>query len=139
MRIFFQFGLQEAYGRLIPSMIDEMLLGNQYLIRGSQDVRDFVYIQDVVKILAILISKQTNGIINIGTGEGISVEKISRMIANLINREDLLKFQSSSDTKSFVVSDSRKLLGIIGLYPWTNLEQALLETIKSRREMVLGK
>jgi UDP-glucose 4-epimerase len=86
-----------------------------------------------------LISKQTNGIINIGTGEGISVEKISRMIANLINREDLLKFQSSSDTKSFVVSDPRKLLGIIGQYPWTNLEQALLETIKSRREIVLGK
>lgn len=139
VRIFFQFGLQEVYGRLIPSMIDEMLLGNQYLIRSSQDVRDFVYIQDVVKILAILISKQTNGIINIGTGEGISVEKISRMIANLVNREDLLKFQSSSDTKSFVVSDSRKLLGMIGQYPWTNLEQALLETIKSRREMVLRK
>ena len=119
-RTFFQFGLREVYGRLIPS---------------SQDVRDFVYIQDVVEILAHLISKQTNGIVNIGTGEGISVEKVGRIIARLIGREDLLKFQSSSENNSIVVSDSRKLLSIIGNYPWTDFEKAIFETIDSRREI----
>ena len=134
-RTFFQFGLREVYGRLIPSIIDEMLAGNQYLIRSSQDVRDFVYIQDVVEILAHLISKQTNGIVNIGTGEGISVEKVGRIIARLIGREDLLEFQSSSEINSIVVSDSRKLLSIIGNYPWTDFEKAIFETIDSRREI----
>lgn len=138
-RTFFQFGLREVYGRLIPSIIDEMLAGNQYLIRSSQDVRDFVYIQDVVEILAHLISKQTNGIVNIGTGEGISVEKVGRVIARLIGREDLLEFQSSSEINSIVVSDSRKLLSIIGNYPWTDFEKAISETIDSRREILQRK
>ena len=112
-----------------------MLAGNQYLIRSSQDVRDFVYIQDVVEILAHLISKQANGIVNIGTGEGISVEKVGRIIARLIGREDLLEFQRSSEINSIVVSDSRKLLSIIGNYPWTDFEKAIFETIDSRREI----
>ena len=135
VRIFFQFGLQEVYGRLIPSMIDEMLAGNQYLIRSSHDVRDFVYIKDVVKVLENLVSKQTNGIVNIGTGEGISVEKVGRMIAKIVGREDLLQFQISSETKSVVVSDSSKLLSIVGNYKWTNFEEAIVETINSRFEI----
>jgi nucleoside-diphosphate-sugar epimerase len=135
VRIFFQFGLQEVYGRLIPSMIDEMLAGNQYLIRSSHDVRDFVYIQDVVKVLANLVSMQTNGIVNIGTGEGMSVEKVGRIIAKVVGREDLLQFQISSETKSSVVSDSRKLLSIVGNYEWTNFEEAIIETINSRLEI----
>jgi nucleoside-diphosphate-sugar epimerase len=135
VRIFFQFGLQEVYGRLIPSMIDEMLAGNQYLIRSGHDVRDFVYIKDVVKVLENLVLKQINGIVNIGTGEGMTVEKVGRIIAKAIGREDLLQFKIPSQTKSIVVSDSEKLLSLFGNFNWTNFEQAIMETINSRLEL----
>jgi len=135
VRIFFQFGLQEVYGKLIPSMIDEILAGNKFMIQSSNDIRDFVYNKDVVKVLESLISKQTNGIVNIGTGEGISVQKVGRIIAEAIGREDLLQFKISSENKSVVVSDSRKLLSIVGNYKWTNFEQAIIETINSRVEI----
>jgi nucleoside-diphosphate-sugar epimerase len=134
-RIFFQFGLQESYGRLIPSLIDDILAGNKYLIRSGHDVRDFVYIKDVAKVIEILISKETQGIVNIGSGRGITVEKVARIIARLTAREDLLKFQIETKVKSTVVSDSRKLINIIGNYSWTNLEEALSESINSRIEL----
>jgi len=135
-RIFFQFGLQETYGRLIPSLIDDILAGNKYLIRSGHDVRDFVYIEDVAKVMGILISKQTQGIVNIGSGEGITVEKVARIIAKLMDREDLLEFQIGTEAKSTVVSDSRKLINIIGDYSWTNLEKSLNESINSRKELL---
>jgi len=135
VRIFFQFGLQEVYGRLIPSMIDEMLAGNQYLIRSGHDVRDFVYIKDVVKVLENLVLKQINGIVNIGTGESMTVEKVGRIIAKAIGREDLLQFKIPSQTESIVVSDSEKLLSLVGNFNWTNFEQAIMETINSRLEL----
>jgi nucleoside-diphosphate-sugar epimerase len=134
-RIFFQFGLQETYGRLIPSLIDDILAGNKYLVRSGHDVRDFVYIKDVAKVIEILISKEAKGIVNIGSGRGITVEKVAGIIARLMAREDLLEFQIETKVKSTVVSDSRKLINIIGNYSWTSLEEALSESINSRIEL----
>jgi nucleoside-diphosphate-sugar epimerase len=134
-RIFFQFGLQETYGRLIPSLIDDVLAGNRYLIRSGHDVRDFVYVKDVAKVMEILIAKETQGIVNIGSGRGITVEKVARIISRLMAREDLLEFQIETRAKSTVVSDSRKLTNIIGNYSWTNFEEALSESIDSRKEL----
>lgn len=131
-RTFFQFGLNEPEGRLIPSLIDSLLEGRPYMIRSGKDIRDFVYVEDVVRILSYLISKKYTGVINIGSGVGSEIETASRKLANLIGRDDLIGFKNDNKEKSIVVSNPEKLISIIGNYPWKPFETALLESIKAR-------
>jgi len=135
-RTFFQFGLAEPAGRLIPSLIDNLLLGNDYVIQNDTDVRDFVYIKDIVKILSLLISQEASGIVNIGSGNKIDVKSVSEKIARLINREDLLHFENNNPQKSLVVSNPSKLIELLPEFEWTHFDSAIMETIDVRKRLL---
>jgi UDP-glucuronate decarboxylase len=132
-RTFFQFGLDEPEGRLIPSAIDSLLKGNQFVIRSGTDIRDFVFVDDLSRILSILISGEQTGVVNLGSGMGVSVGEVGRSIARLINREDLLIIEQSQLQKSFVVSDPAKLEAMIKNLDWTPLNSALIHSIDARK------
>jgi UDP-glucuronate decarboxylase len=134
-RTFFQFGLNEPAGRLIPSLIDSLIEGKPYIIRSGKDVRDFVYIEDVVDILYYLISQQQKGVVNIGSGVGIEIEAASRKVIGLLGREDLITFHDQVSQKSIVVSNPEKLNSIIGVYPWRTLDSALSESVIARTDL----
>ena len=134
-RTFFQFGLNEPTGRLIPSLIDSLMEGKPYTIRSSKDVRDFVYIEDVVNVLYNLISQQQKGVVNIGSGEGIEIEAATRKLIGLLGREDLITFDHKDSQKSIVVSNPGKLISMIGVYPWRTFSSALFESIMARTDL----
>ena len=104
----------------------------EFVVRSSFDVRDFVYVEDVSKILSLLISQSQLGVVNIGSGEGINVGKLALLVAELVGRRDLLRFDKVEIQKSTVISDPEKLRTILGNFNWTPLESALLKTIKAR-------
>jgi nucleoside-diphosphate-sugar epimerase len=131
-RTFFQFGMNEPRGRLVPDVIDLLSKGEEFIVRSSSDIRDFVYVDDVSKILSLLISQSQLGVVNIGSGDGIAVGVLARSVAKLVGREDLLKFDKGEIHKSSIVSDPEKLQTILGGFNWTPLESALFETIKVR-------
>ena len=136
-RIFFQFGLNEPNGRLIPSLIDSFLAGKEFEVRNWHDVRDFIYIKDVVNVLNILIYKEQIGIVNIGTGNPINIRSIAQIVADFMDREDLLIYRAPTQPPSFVVSNSKKLMTILGDYSWTPIQKSILETIEYRTMNVL--
>ena len=131
-RTFFQFGLNEPSGRLVPSLIDSLLTENRYFIKNSLNVRDFVYIHDVVGILFKLICNRVLGIVNIGSGVGRSILSTTELIADLIGRRDLLDYEDTNQSANIVVSNPTKLMSLIGVFSWTPLEEAIEETIKVR-------
>jgi nucleoside-diphosphate-sugar epimerase len=137
-RIFFQFGLNEPSGRLIPSLIDSFLAGKEFEVLNWYDVRDFIYIKDVVNILNILIYKEQLGIVNIGTGDSTDIRSIAQIVADFIGRKDLLIYRAPTKPPSLVVSNSKKMISIVGDYSWTPLRKAISETIENRSMNVLG-
>ncbi len=134
-RTFFQFGMQEANGRLVPSLIDSFLVGKPYIVRKPLDVRDFVFIDDVVEILRKLILLEYNGVVNIGSGVGVKVEDIALQIADLMECRHLLSFSKISEKESIVVSNPKKLFHLLGDYSWKTLEDALRLSIHSRDKL----
>ena len=131
-RTFFQFGLNEPTGRLIPGLIDSLTAGKQYIIRSGKDVRDFVYVEDIVNILNYLITQQHKGVVNIGSGVGIEIEVASRKLARLLGRDDLIAFDDQIREKNLVVANPEKLYSLIGEYPWKTFDSALFDTINAR-------
>jgi UDP-glucuronate decarboxylase len=131
-RTFFQFGMKESPGRLIPDIIDLLGRNQEFVVRSSLHVRDFVFVKDVSRILSLLISQSQLGVVNIGRGEGINVGELARSVAELLGRKDLIKFDGFDIQKSSVISNPEKLLTMLGDFNWTPLESALIETIKAR-------
>jgi nucleoside-diphosphate-sugar epimerase len=131
-RTFFQFGLNEPVGRLIPCLIDSLIAGKQFLIRSGKDIRDFVYVKDVVNILYFLITQKNTGVVNIGSGVGIEIEAVSTKLARLFGREDLITFNYQTKEKSIVISNPEKLYSLIGEYSWKTLDSALIESLIAR-------
>jgi nucleoside-diphosphate-sugar epimerase len=124
--------MSESGGRLIPDAIDSLSKGQEFTVRSSTDIRDFVFVEDVSKILSLLISKNQLGVVNIGSGTEIEVGKLACSLAELVGRKDLLKFEKGEVRKSSVVSDSAKLSSILANFEWTAIEAALIKTIKAR-------
>ena len=134
-RTFFQFGLNEPTGKLIPSIIDAILKGDSFEVQNEHDVRDFIYINDVVSALDVLICQEELGIINLGTGSGTAIRSITDLIANKMGRNDLIQYKSIYGATSTVVSNPEKLLSRISDHRWTPLDLAITETIRSRSKL----
>ena len=132
-RTFFQFGMKENGGRLVPALIDSLHKGEAFQVRSGYDTRDFVFVEDVIDVLAILISKESRDVVNIGSGCGVLAGDIARTIAEMFKREDLLIVENNEMERSKVVSNPEKLNSIIGNYRWTPIETALMKTIEARQ------
>jgi nucleoside-diphosphate-sugar epimerase len=132
-RTFFQFGMNEPEGRLIPSLIDAFNAEKEFVVRSGQDVRDFVFVDDVAKVLTLLISQRNEGVVNIGTGVKMDVATLAKQVAELFSRPDLLQFAKNQGEKSIVISDPKKLNSMIGNFAWLSLETALIRTREARK------
>ena len=131
-RTFQQFGLREANSRFIPTLIDNLIKSEKFLVLRPRDIRDFVYIEDVVNILELLFLNDNSGIFNIGTGTGISTETVAKTITQLMGIDGLVDYKPQSSLGTVVISDSSKLLETIGKFTWTEFESALIKTIEAR-------
>lgn len=131
-RTFFQYGLNENFGRLVPSLIDTLIDNKSFFVKSPNEIRDFIFINDVVNILNLLIQNREVGIFNLGTGTGVSLRKIATLIGLLLNRDELIIFDETNLSKSIVVSDTTKLVNKFKDYTWTRLESAILSTIEER-------
>jgi nucleoside-diphosphate-sugar epimerase len=136
-RTFFQFGMNEPTGRLIPTMIDNFNNQREFAVRSGGDTRDFVFVEDVAQVLALLVSQNHKGVVNIGTGIETKVSAVSELIAQKLRSTGKLRFESNSDQISYVVSNVNKLEKLIGPFPWTPLEISLEKTIMARRQKAL--
>lgn len=131
-RTFFQFGDEEPTGRLVSSAIDAISSGNEFCIRKPDDIRDYIYINDVAKIIASLVVKGEEGVFNIGSGKGITMRGLGEEIAAALGRVELIKFQDQSENPSIVIANTAKLDKALGNFRGTSLVNAINKTIVVR-------
>jgi nucleoside-diphosphate-sugar epimerase len=131
-RTFAQFGLNEPNGRLVPSVIDALLNDRIVTITNPHGVRDFIFIEDVVRILSILVMNKHLGIVNLGTGIGTEIGDLALRLGTMIGKPNLINITQDSIDGNMVVADSKKLNGILGPHSLTSLDSALLRSIEAR-------
>jgi len=131
-RTFFQFGENEPVGRLVPSAIDALAAGNEFLIRKPEDIRDYIYIDDVARIIASLVLADEVGIFNVASGRGISMRDLGGVIASELGCEKLMKFQNQAENPSIVVANTAKLEKALEGFKSTSLVDAIKKTIEVR-------
>ena len=143
MRIFNNYGPRAHYegdaGEIIPRTIVNLLYGKGPVIFGNGQVtRDFFFVKDTARALAQLLTytNLTGEIINIGTGEEITmkqlVEKIIRLTKTNISI-DFLEDRPADVPRLWV--NPKKFKTITNFEPEYSFEHGLLETIAYYKEL----
>jgi len=93
LRLFNVYGPKQsrAYAGVIIEFIGRVSRGEPPIIFGDgEQTRDFVHVSDVVEaIMLSLRSKGARGVFNIGSGEGVTINHLARLILKLMGKEDL--------------------------------------------------
>lgn len=134
LKLFHLFGPKDNSKKFIPTLIRQCLNGESINLTSGEQKRDFVYTQDVVNAVDIIINaKLNNGYHAFDVGRGVSVSlkhfaKITNMICG--NKATLnfgvLPTRQGEPMNTFANTESLKNLG------WTSkfsLEDGLLKTI----------
>ncbi len=86
LRLYLVYGPNQALNRIIPITISNAIKDNKFDCSTGHQLRDFIYVDDVVSaIIKILKNNNTSGeIINVGSGKPISIKKTINKICKLV-------------------------------------------------------
>ncbi len=136
-RVFYLYGPREARERLVPSVITSLLRGEKARCSHGRQMRDFLYVADVAEAFVALLDSSSNGAINIGSGEAITirsiVEEIARQIETQSHQPAQIEFgaiESAPGDPPVVCADTRKVREEVGWNPRWTLQGGIAESIK---------
>ena len=130
------FGPRQYPEKLIPKFIKALLNNNKCTIHGTGNSRrNFIYIDDVLSAIDIIISYGTiNNIYNIGTKNEYSIIDIATKLINILKpNEDINEWIEYIDDRLFndfrYAINNEKLLEL-GWHETHNFDEFLLKTIE---------
>lgn len=117
---------------VIPTFIQRVLKGETIeLINDGRDVRDYIYVDDVVRALVKIIEyRGQERVFNIGTGEGTSTKEILRAICKKIQCvPDIKTVKTPYEDVPCNVLDITKLKNELDFQPEISLDEGIERTI----------
>ncbi|HEY8542419.1 MAG TPA: NAD-dependent epimerase/dehydratase family protein [Pseudothermotoga sp.] len=117
---------------VIAIFSSRMLKNEEVFIFGDGEyVRDYVYVKDVVRANLLALNQNVNGIYNIGTGIGTSVNELFKMLAQITNyqRQPTYGPPRKGDIRRSIL-DSSKARSELGWSVTTTLAEGLAETVE---------
>jgi len=127
------YGPMEWFGRVLTMFVKRIFLENKppVVFGNGKQVRDFVYVKDVARahMLAIENDSSEGHVFNIGSGRGISIDELARLLIDIsgenlevvydnppegeASRFQLERIRLSGELKRFVLSfeEAKKVLG----------------------------
>jgi len=135
-RLFYLYGPFEDRRRLVPSVIDSLLRGERVDVTRGMQVRDFLHVADAGAALASIALSPLSGVVNVGSGQPITVKQVVAAIESLLGRQGLVRFGARPENPTdppFVCADARKLVTGTSWSPRFDMESGLRQTIEWTR------
>jgi nucleoside-diphosphate-sugar epimerase len=131
-RVFMVYGPGEDKRRLVSSVINSILAGKIIHCTDGEQIRDYLYISDVAEIFVKLIESDLTGIINVASGDATKIKHIINIIANKLNKNELIRFgslKSNINEPLKLVADTTRLKRELMFIPKINLNEGIDLTI----------
>jgi len=102
------------------------------LIRNDKPVRDFLYINEVCEIINCVIRNFKSGVYNVGSGTGISIGQLARLVLDLSNEKDrTIKVTNPDAVLSTNILDISDTIAVYGWEPSLPLEKQVHAFLKN--------
>ncbi len=138
-RIFFVYGPFEHRSRLVSSVISSLLQKKPALCSHSQQIRDYLYVEDVAAAFVSLLDCDIQGAVNICSGRPLRLRELIEKIAVELNEQGLLRIgalQSSVNEPPLVVGNIQRLKSEVCFNPKYTLDDGIKKTIGWWREVL---
>jgi nucleoside-diphosphate-sugar epimerase len=129
-RIFYPYGVGEHPDRLCSSLIRKLARHEPARIESPGSIRDYIHVRDVAAALLLALEHRFAGALNVGTGVGVPIGEIGRIIAGQLHAEALLEFAPRpTDAGDKVVAEAARLRQL-GWQPTISLERGVRELVQ---------
>lgn len=131
-RVFYPYGPGEHPRRLCSSIARSLQDSELVSLKTPDNVKDYIYIDDVASALLAIVESDRNGPINVGTGHGVAIREIAGILGELLDKPDLVTDapEPANDDYPFVVADPTTLRSL-GWSPRTDLRAGLRALLSS--------
>lgn len=136
-RIFFLYGPHEWPTRLVSSVIQFLLQNKPALCSHGNQLRDYLYVQDVAEAFVELLESDLQGAVNIASGNPVALRDIIFNIAGKLNGMDLVHLgalETAPHEPPMIVADVRRLTEELKWRPKIDLDTGLDLTINWVKE-----
>jgi nucleoside-diphosphate-sugar epimerase len=132
-RLFLLYGPREAPGRLVPSVIRSLHMGQPVATASGEQVRDFMHVEDVAGAVVALLDSSVVGAVNIASGAGVTVGEVLDRIVALVGRPELVRRGALPERPGeppMLVADVARLRDEVGYRPRWALADGLAATVR---------
>lgn len=131
-RIFFLYGKREHPQRLVSSVIRSLLGGDPALCSHGNQIRDFLYVQDVADAFVALLESEITGVVNIASGKPVSIKEVVYKIGEKFGHPEMIRLgaiPASPQEQKLLVGEVGRLSNEVGWLPKYDLDTGLELTI----------
>ncbi|MBN1168118.1 MAG: NAD(P)-dependent oxidoreductase [Methanospirillaceae archaeon] len=131
-RVFQPYGPYEYPSRLVPSVINSLLKDKPAQCTSGKQFRDFLHVADVADAFAALLDSDVRGVVNIASGNPVSVAELVMQIANILGKESSVQMGAIAPRYTdppFIVADKTRLQNEVKWTPKYSLHEGLMNTI----------
>lgn len=133
-RIFYSYGPMQRSESVIPVIIKNLLNKKLPNINNPNNLNDFIYIDDVIRVFYKTLSNNINsGIYNLGNGSNVSILFILKYLENAILESDNfynLYKNKINKTKLSRIANNKKIIDTFNIDKFTDIKKGLSKTLK---------
>jgi nucleoside-diphosphate-sugar epimerase len=108
LRIFHAYGPGEPSRKLITQLLVSSQTNDPITLRSPADVVDYIHVDDVISAIVCLLHRESKGIWNVGSGIGISIADIAKLVTKFQGR--IARNQNTKQAEiSCRIADNSKL------------------------------
>lgn len=139
-RVFFPYGPGEKPPRLVAAAARAAIAGEPFECSSGEQIRDFVYVEDVASAFVALVDSGATGCFDIGTGDGVSLRTVLLTLEELAGRQGNVRFGAVADRDepASIVADATRLRDEVSWQPSYELHEGLERTLEWWREAILA-
>lgn len=127
LRIFYPYGPGEPPRKLVSRFVQSLSDGAVPRFDTPDRELDYIYVGDVVEAMVRVVERRVRGVVNAGTGTGISPRTIAGLLAHRLNPDLLPQIAAVPGSAAAlpIVADVSHMRKTLGAWPMTTLESGL--------------
>ncbi len=129
--------LANVYGPGGKLFVEKISDGKEVLINGTgRQVRDFIYIDDVIEAFIKTISNQKDNfmLVNICSGEETTIIDLIKKVEELLGKKAMIKYNKKDSQKGYWIGNGQLALEKIGFQPKIGLVTGIKLTYEKTKD-----
>ena len=102
--------------------------GRISLFGGGEETRDHVWVQDLARLIAVLVRRRAVGTLNAVTGQSVTYARLATLVCDVVGSEVAVEQVPRKNPLTYRTFDRSALASALPEFAWTPLEDALLRT-----------